>query len=717
MTTQDANRPAVLVQHWLQDASAFFIRPLDIFRHYQRASLRPDLLAGLTVAVVMLPQAIAYALIAELPPQVGLYAAIVASIIGVLWGSSAYLHTGPTNAASLLVLSALTPIAVPGSPEYIAAAGLLAIMVGVARLFMGLARLGMLVNFVSDSVVIGFTAGAGILISANQLRHLLRLDIPNSPTFWATMRDVIQHLSETHLYSLLISLLAIGVIVLVRWRKPRWPAALLGMVVTAVVVAIFHLQDVGVGVLGELPRGLPPLAHLPLDLELIGRMSTAALAVAAIGLVEAMSIARSIAAQSGEPVDSNQEFIGQGLANIATGLFSGYTCSGSFTRSAVNYTSGARTPLAVVFSGLWVLLALQLFAPLAAYLPRASLAGVLIVTAYTMIDQKEMKRIWRTSWGDSMIMVATLLSTVFLPLEFAVLTGVMISFARYIAKTSHPAVHAMLPDEKFEHFAYQPHKPVCPQLGVLTIEGSLYFGATQHVEEEIRHNLEAHPQQHFLLLRMHRVNHCDISGLHMLEAVVRLYRQQGGDLFMVGVRQPVWEKMEASEFVNSLGMSHFLAQEQAIEYLFYQVLDPAVCIYHCPIRVWRECQSLPKCAEQASVPMGTVVPLTAVTHIPPRQLWQRLSYGPQARPLLIDVREPFEFGQGHIPLAQLIPMPRLLNREVILPRDREIVLVCRSGRRSTQVAYALLNDGYTQVANMEGGMLAWAAARLPNVID
>ena len=210
---------------WLADESVFFARPAAIVRGYDRANLRPDLVAGLTVAVVLLPQAIAYAMIAELPPQMGLYAAIVAAIAGALWGSSWHLHTGPTNAASLLVLSSLIPIAAPGSPAYIAAAGLLAVMVGVFRLVMGLARLGMLVNFVSDSVVIGFTAGAGILISVNQLRHLLRLDTPSSPEFYDTLLQTARSASETHLPTLGIGLLTILIIVLTGWKRPRWPAA------------------------------------------------------------------------------------------------------------------------------------------------------------------------------------------------------------------------------------------------------------------------------------------------------------------------------------------------------------------------------------------------------------------------------------------------------------------------------------------------------------
>ncbi len=706
------------VQQWLNQATAFLSRPKAIVTTYDKTNLRPDLVAGLTVAVVMLPQAIAYALIAELPPQTGLYAAIVASIVGALWGSSSHLNTGPTNAASLLVLSTLFTMAAPGSPEYVMLAGLMAVMVGLVRLFMGLARLGVLVNFVSDSVVLGFTAGAGILISVNQLRHIFRLDISSSPSFYETLHDLGLQIDESHVPSILIAGLTVAVILLVKRLKPRWPSALMGMIAAGLCVAVFDLGSSGVVVLSELPRTLPPFTAVNLfDIETIDNMSTGIFAVAAIGLIEAMSIARAISTQSGEYVDSNQEFVGQGLANIAAGFFSGYTCSGSFTRSAINYDNGAQTGLSSVFSGLFILLMMLLFAPFAVYIPRAALAGVLLITAYSMIDRSEMKRIWQTSKGDGWIMIITIMATLLLPLQFAVLTGVVISFIHYVAKTSSPDVNSMVPDDRFEHFAFQPESPECPQLGVLTIEGSLYFGAAHHVEDQIRQHMETHPDQRFLLLRMHRVNHCDVSGLHMLEAILRLYRQTSGDVFMVGVRSDVWEKMKLSGFVNFLGVDHFLSQERAVEHIFYKILDPALCIYKCPVKIWRECQTLPKSLCKENVPLGTLVPATAVIpNITPQDLWPQINNG-HACQRIIDVREPDEFAGGHIPGAELIPMPQIMRGAVVFDHDEPIILVCRTGRRTTQIVYALQENGYTNLKNMVGGMVAWEKAGLPAIIE
>ncbi len=710
--------PVFSVRQWIRDSLQFFTRPVRVISDIKLSYLRPDFFAGLTVAIVMLPQAIAYALIAELPPEMGIYAAIVAAIVAILWGSSRYLHTGPTNAASLLVLSTLLTISTPGTPEYIAAAGLLAVMVGVLRLLMGVARLGVLVNFVADSVVIGFTAGAGVLIAVNQIQHLFRVQIPSTPLFLNTLFEIGFHIQELHWPSLAVGLTTIFLMITVRQLAPTWPDALIGMIGASVLVAYLELDKQGVVVLGELPRGLPPITFLPLlDLELIGRLSTGALATAAIGLVEAMSIVRTVSTQSGERVDANQEFVGQGLANIATGFLSGFVCAGSFTRTAINYAAGAKSAMAVIISATLVLAGVFVIAPLAGYLPRAALAGLLVVTAYKLIDRSEMARIWHTSLGDTTIMIATMLATLILPLEFAVLTGVLVSFGRHLITTSTPAVYSMLPDEEFRHFSHQPEKPECPQLGIMTIVGSIYFGAAAHVEQAIRLHLAENPEQRKLLLRMQQVNRCDISGIHMLESLVNLYRQQGGDIYMVSVRKSVLEKMHLSGFDEVLGHDHFLEQESAIGHLFGNALEPIICIYQCKVRAWRECQNLPKSDRWPDVPRDDFLPeedAPPIESIDPHLLHERIQkHDAEKEPYVVDVREPFEFQRGHIPEAHPLPIPDLFKDPDRLPKDKDIVLVCRLGRRSEQVIHGLRKKGYTRLTKLKGGMESWEKAHLP----
>ncbi|MEW5958897.1 MAG: sulfate permease [Chloroflexota bacterium] len=696
---------------------AYFSHPITLFKTYDRHNLRPDLMAGVTVAVIGLPQTIAFALIAELPPEMGLYSAIVGGIIGGLWGSSAQMQNGPANAISLLVMSALLSIAEPGTSQFIIAAGLIAVMAGIFQLVVGLARLGMLANFVSHSVIVGFMGGAGLLIAVDQSRHLLGIKASGTNVV-ETVYGLVTSLPNTHWPTASLGIVTILLIWFLRKFVPKFPNALISMTIASGVVFIFELNQVGVDVIGELAATFPPLVKLPLfNLEFIAKLSTGALAIGIIGLIQSIAIARSIAAQTGQRIDSNQEFVGQGLANIASGFFSGYPGAGSFSRSAVNLEAGARTPISAVFSSLFILLAMLLLAPFTAYLPRSALAAVLIVTAFGIVDRREVIRIWQGARGDAVIMVMTFLGTLFLPIEFAVLLGILFSLAFYILQTSVPRVFPVLPDRTFSHFIEQglEHNP-CPQLGIMNISGDLYFGAVNHVEEVINQHLLRQPDQRFLLLRMQGVNHCDFSGIHMLEAVRRLCQERGGDIYLMKVQEPVLAFMQSTGFFDELGIDHFLMEDLAIGYLFYKILDPAICIYECNVRAFKECQNLPKRAYPVEIPLHTHIPADSIPSISAEALYARLHNG-GTPPMIIDVREPREFKRGHIPEAQLIPLPDLLTDQWDLPVDCEIVLVCRSGRRSTRAAHIMKNKGYRHLWVLQGGILAWETAGLLEAVE
>lgn len=708
----------VNLKRTMRPLGRYFRRPVELLRTYDRQDLRPDLMAGLTVGVIMLPQAIAFALIAELPPEMGLYAAVIGSIVGALWGSSNHIHNGPTNANSLLVSSALlSAMFAPGTEAFILAAGLMAVMAGIFQLVLGLARLGLLVNFVSYSVIVGFSAGAGVLIAIKQVEPLLGLESAGG-TILQTLVGLFNNLDTIHTPTAAIGLIVILLLVLLPRIDRRLPAALLAMIVASLAVYILGLQEEGVSVIGRLPSGLPPLADLPLfNLDFLRRLSTGALAVGAIGLVQTMAMARSIAAQTGQRLDSNQEFIGQGLANILSGLFSGFATAGSFSRSAVNVQAGARSPVAAIFSGLFMLLAMFVLAPLATYLPRTALAGVLVVIGLGLIDRAEIQRMLQGTRGDALIVVVTFLGTMLLPLEFAVLVGILLSFVHYALRTSMPEVQQVLPDDDFHHFRHRPDKENCPQLSIIDIQGDLYFGAVNHIEEEILKHLAQNPEQRFLLIRMNHVNHCDYSGIHMLENVVKSYRDAGGDVYLVRVDQQVMDFMHSTGFHTYLGEENFLPDDEAIGHIFHHVLDPAICIYECPVRAFRECQNLPKQVDLVSIPNYEDVPKETIIKVNPNQLWRRIYQDGDRAPLVVDVREPREFKQGHIPEAQLVPLPTILSDTVRFPNDRQIVLVCRSGRRSKRAAYALHRMGVMNVAVLEGGMVNWEACDLLEAIE
>lgn len=700
----------------LGGVSRYLWQPVRLVRAYDRGNLRPDLIAGLTVAVILLPQAIAFTLIAELPPQMGLYAGIIGAIVGALWGASNQMHTGPANAISLLVFSSLSAVVAPNTAEFIIGAGLMAVMVGVFQLLMGLARLGVLVNFVSHSVIVGFSTGAGLLIAIKQISPLLGLKLPNADVF-VTLVNSFVNLTHTHVITAALGVGTIIFVLLVRRVNRRLPDALLAMVAGSLLVFIFKLDEQGVATIGKMPAGFPPLARLPLlDIDFIAQLSTGALAVGAIGLVETAAIARSIAAQTGQRLDSNQEFVGQGLANLFAGFFTGYPVAGSFSRSAINFGAGARTPVSALFSGLFVLVGLFFLAPLTAFVPTAALAGVLIVTAYRMVDRAEIRRIAFSTRSDALIMLVTILGTLFLRIEFAVLLGILLSFALYIRKTSLPQVYFVLPDDNFRHFV--PHAAhSCPQMSLLEIKGDLYFGAVSHVEEVIQEHLLDCPEERFLLLRMHSVNQCDFSGIHALENIVRMYRERGGDVFVVRANEAVLRVMAHSGFDVYLGPSNFLSEDEAISHLFHRVLDPAICIYECPARAFRECQNLPKYAYPPDLKLEAVVPVGSVPELSARALYAELRGVSGSRPVVIDVREPREYRRGHIPEAQPRPLVTVLREGVEMPAQTPIVFVCRTGRRSRRVAYQLRQNGYANVTILQGGMLSWENAGLLEAID
>jgi len=694
----------------LNHIPAYLLRPVHFFQTYNRNNLKFDLIAALTVSIIALPQGIAFALVAELPPAMGLYATVVGALVGGLWGSAYQMNTGPANAISILVLSVLLTVAAPGTPEFIIAAGMIALMVGVFQLTIGLARLGVLVNFVSHSVIIGFSAGAGVLIAVNQLRSLLGLQF-TSRNLITTVEAVFLHLPEIHWPTALLGLGIVALLMLSRKFYPKLPVTLLVMVVSIGLVYYLGLDQLGVSIIGQLPSGLPPFVKLPIfDLRLIAQLSTGALAVGAIGLIQTTAIARSITAKTGQRLDSNQEFVGQGLANIACGFFSGYASAGSFSRSAVTLEAGAKTSLAVILSGIFVLIAMLVLAPLGAYLPRTALSAVLIVTAFGLIDGAEISRILHGTLGDSIIMIATLFATLLLPLQFAVLIGIFISFARYIMKTSVPRVQVVLPDENYKHFIdQQPGQASCPQLGLIKIQGDLYFGAVNHVEEALKQHLTDFPEHRFLLLQVQGVNQCDLSGVEMLENVRQACQERGGDLFFVKAQPTILDTFRSTGFYGQLGPDHFLGgDDESIAYLFYKILDPAICIYECRVRVFAECQNLPK--QSAITDVSQYVNTMPVPKkIAARQLRQKLLEA-EPQPIIVDVRQPREFNHEHIPRAQLIPLPKLISNSVNLPHDREIILVCQAGRRSLRAAYALRNQGYDEVVILQGGMLAWQSS-------
>lgn len=358
-------------------------------------------MAGLTGAIVVLPQGVAFATIAGMPPEYGLYAGMVPAVIAVLFGSSRHLVSDSTTAASIVLFSSLSVYALTGSADYVTLALTLTLMVGVIELVLGLARMGALVNFISHSVIVGFTAGAAILIAAKQLKNFFGVDIPRG----GHVHDVLIHLagqvSNINPYVTGVAVVTLLSGIAVRRWVPRLPYMIVAMVSGSLAALLFN-QGFGeaathIGTVGALPNILPPLSAPDLSLTTIKNLAPAALAVTLFALTEAVSIERSLAMRSGQRIDGSQEFIGQGLSNIAGSFFSGYVATGSFNRSGLNYQAGGKSPLAAVFAGLLLMGIVVLVAPLAAWLPNAAMAGILFLAAWGLIDFQEIRHILQSS--------------------------------------------------------------------------------------------------------------------------------------------------------------------------------------------------------------------------------------------------------------------------------------------------------------------------------
>jgi sulfate permease, SulP family len=572
-----------------------FVPFVSWIRQYRRAYLKADLLAGLTVAVVAVPQSMAYALIAGLPVHYGLYASIAPTVVSCLWGSSSHLITGPTTAVSLVVFSTVHNLAPHGSLEYASLIFFLSLLVGALQILMGIARLGNLLNFVSHSVLLGFMAGAAVLIGFKQLPGLLGVSMDKTIAFQEHLSFLIRNLHDTHLLTLLMGLLTVAIIVTIRKLRPRWPGNLLAMILVGLVVALLDLDSRGVAVVASIPRGLPPFSLPELRwFYRLGELAPGVLATAILGLVEAVAISRSIAERTRQRVNVNKEFVAQGLANISAAFFSGYPGSGSFTRSAVNFRSGARTPMSGIFSALTVLATLLVAAPLAAKLPFSALAGVLVVVAYDMVLKKDILRAVKATRADAAVLLVTFLSTLLLNIEFAIHVGVLLSIGLHLAKTSHPSIYSVAPDRVTGKLVPPDQGEICCQMDIVQVEGSLFFGSAAFVLEDLQRRLRNRPFMANLLIRMRQVNTLDASGVHVLEVVLEETRRRGGGLYFSGVNHRVFEVIQNAGLLREIGETHLgTATGSAIRLAMRESFCPGICAA-CEYDVFQECPELKK---------------------------------------------------------------------------------------------------------------------------
>ncbi len=552
---------------------------ISTVKNYSAEKAKADIIAGLSVAIVASPQSMAYAMIAGIDPVYGLYASIIPVVIAALWGSSNYHTAGPTNALAVVVYTSMAQtliggVALAAMPEEMKLSFLfmLAIITGCIQLLLGLTRLGDLANFISDSVLLGFTTGASLLIALGQVKNFFGLNFEAPLDSFSLLVKSVQALPQTNLYTLGISITTLLAGVSIKKFYPKLPNSLLALIFGTVVCTILGLESNGVLLSPEVPKGFLPF-YFPNEEILLHTNSLLfpALAMAMLGSVSSVAIGRAMAGQKGEMFNSNQELIGQGLGNIASGFCCGMPGGGSFSRSAVNYMSGAKTRFSAAISGGFTLAMLLVFGPFVGYIPVASLAALLMLICWNMVDIKEILFIIKASKSDAVVFFATLLSVFIFSLEHAVFIGITLSLVLFLKKQSHPIFHPLQKDMiASEHYLFD-----CKKVQVYSLEGALFFGAVSDLEKFLK-KFE-NKKDRVIILDMNGVNMIDASGVHAFQNFFYKATKEGVSIILCTTNPSVYTTFEKTGILEFSGIPITHSMKDA----FKLAEEDLCCEKHC----------------------------------------------------------------------------------------------------------------------------------------
>lgn len=560
---------------------ANYLPILDWGRHYRRTTMTNDMIAALIVTIMLIPQSLAYAMLAGLPAEVGLYASVLPLVAYAVFGSSRTLAVGPVAVVSLMTATTVGEIAAQGTEAYLVAATLLALISGAILVGMGLLKLGFVANFLSHPVISGFITASGLLIAAGQVKHLLGIQA-GGHTLPEIASGLIGNLQAVNLPTLAIGAGVLAFLYFVRLKlksllvsvglKPRLADVItkagpvLAVSGTILAVTLFDLGAAGVTLVGAIPQGLPVPGVPVIDFNMIAALAGPALLISLIGFVESVSVAQTLAAKRRQRVVPDQELIGLGAANIAAGLSAGYPVTGGFARSVVNFDAGAETPAAGVFTAIGIALATLFLTPLLANLPQATLAATIIVAVLSLVNIEAIRRVWAYSRADFAAMAATILGTLFVGVEAGVVIGVVLSLLLHLYRTSRPhmAVVGQVPGT--EHFRNVERHAVItsPEVLSLRVDESLYFANTRYLEDRIAALVAERPELRHVVLMCSAVNAIDASALESLEEINHRLKDAGITFHLSEVKGPVMDRLKRSDFLDDLTGRVFLSQHEAM---------------------------------------------------------------------------------------------------------------------------------------------------------
>ncbi len=557
----------------------------DWLSQYSRRQAGGDLVAGLIVTVMLIPQSLAYAMLAGLPPQMGLYASILPLIAYAALGSSMTLAVGPVAVASLMTAHALAPIATPGSPDYITGAMLLAAMSGLMLLALGLLRFGFLAHFLSHPVISGFITGSALLIALTQLGPLLGIRLP-SGTLWEVVPALIARLPEFNPATLTLGAVALALLVFARRWLPGllvhvglsasaagMAARLMPMLVVLLSIAVVSGLDLHaaqrVAVVGDIPAGLPNLGLVMPDLDLVQALWLPALLISLVGFVESVSVAQSLALRRQQRIRPDRELLGLGAANLASAVSGGYPVTGGFARSVVNFSAGAQTPLAGVVSAVLMAIVLLGFTSVFETLPHAVLAATIIVAVLGLVDLGTLKRAWCHDRADGVAGLATAAGVLLWGVEPGIVLGVGLSLASFLWRASRPhmAVIGRVPGTEHYRNVHRHQVQTHPAVLAMRVDETLFFGNIQALEDEVLAQLARAPDVRHVLLVLSAVNHIDSTAVEALAELRRALRQRNIVLNLAEVKGPVMDRLARNDFLNGLENPVYLSTHQAMEAL------------------------------------------------------------------------------------------------------------------------------------------------------
>lgn len=558
------------------------------------STFRADVLAGITVAVVLIPQSMAYAMLAGLPPIYGLYAGVITPVIAALWGSLRQLSTGPIAIMSLLVFTTLIPLAEPGSKDFIELAFLLAFIVGVLYLIIGLSRMGMIMYFISHSTVKGFTSAAALIIMATQLPHFLGIHVPRHESTFSVLLDIMKMLPSVQIPTLGMGLLALGIISSIKKYYKNFPAGLVALAVTTGLLIIFDLHHSGIAIVGKNPEGLPRFNIPILSIESVRTLLWPAFVIALVSFAETYSVGKAISTKTKQKINIDQELIGQGLANLIGSFFQSYPVSGSFSRTAINYTTGAKTAISSVIASLVVINSLLFLTPLFTFIPRAALAALVISAVFLLFQPMEIVSLWKINRHDGIVAFSVFGLALLTKPDYALLTGVILSLIFYLWKTMHPRIVCISKDPEKDIFvnADETHKPICPQILQLRSDNSIYFANAEYTIEHILDRLDAcNTPVKFVLLDFQGIGFIDTTGIDELLILIDDVKSRGAKLVFTNIRLPVKKQFESSGFMKQLETEYLYDRRgEALSNLFRHI-DHGYCQKVCPHQIFRECSA------------------------------------------------------------------------------------------------------------------------------